>query len=984
VSFFRQERITINTDQNDTEYTRKETSPTSVDDFPIDKSSDDLGAAADTTQGAYDVPIAERLKLRRKKSSAAKKDNTPTDGEVNTPKLNISLRKRKSLVLPGSEFNSSRKKRVPSGGIAKKKDAARVSNDISMSKSSRSLRKRKSSVLDGDKDSNTYTTSSALKAGGSTEESCAEEEEEEARHLELKPELAADLVVLPSHLRKKKASGHPLCKIKGCDKQGRSEKDEMCKAHYNTFKMAGRNTKDSGEEVESQLKSDCTGTVTERRSNRKKIAPELFVARPSTLGVGEDDEEEALYPDVAELKILPIQDRIRKESGHPLCKVEGCTKQGQGSTTDDMCKGHFTLFKKAGMSTKESDEEEEEEALYPDVAELKILPIQDRIRKESGHPLCKVEGCTKQGQGSTTDDMCKGHFTLFKKAGRSTKETGEEAGVFESDNKDSSMYLGGKVAAAEEEEDEALYSDVAELKIVPKEDRLNNANGIPFCKVEGCPKQGRNESDQMCRSHFNMFQKAGRSTKETGEKIVVEELPPVKRGRGRPRKIFEIDTYTKQEKLLVVNEPSLVKRGRGRPRKNPIVDRPPFEKRGRGRPRKSSTSQHATEVGDRPDSSTMLTSLFSFTRKSSETSDAQLVEEDIRGQPIQARGKPVTGLPEKSNVERTMTLRTNRVKSSKLRANEDAVVDRPPFEKRGRPRSRQLSREASKLQNVEKKTMTLRKHRVKSSKLRTDETDTEELVATKRDKETDVGVREMQSGNWEVWVSYQRKRCVMGTFHTLDEAVLANRIARSMLITERGVYLSGEETDINIQSAKEAITAAGITASNQSGQQSSKDIDYSSVGVYQTVSGSWVSVHTLLCKDFFFVCMFLTPVSNLFTPQLQTVILNYQGKQRGMGTYRMKAEAVLANKVARNMLATTKNSVLSTEESMQNVKLAKETASKAVSEMHSSGGSIDNELNVEPGTLAPGRWQSNKVRRDSFVSPFAFNLVFYPHTCTNW
>ena len=73
-----------------------------------------------------------------------------------------------------------------------------------------------------------------------------------------KPELAADLVVIPSHLRKKKASGHPLCKIKGCDKQGRSEKDDMCKSHYNTFKMAGRNTKETGEEVKSQMKSDDT------------------------------------------------------------------------------------------------------------------------------------------------------------------------------------------------------------------------------------------------------------------------------------------------------------------------------------------------------------------------------------------------------------------------------------------------------------------------------------------------------------------------------------------------------------------------------------------------------------------------------------------------------------------------------------------------------------------------------------------------------
>jgi len=564
VSFFlRQRRITVNTDQNDTVYSkRKETSPTSVDNFPIDKSSDDLGAAADTTQGAYDVPIAERLKLRRKKSSAAKKDNTPTDGEVNTPKLNISLRKRKSLVLPGSEFNSSRKKRVPSGGIAKKKDAP-VSNDISMSKSSRSLRKRKSSVLDSDKDSSTYTTSAALKAGGSTEESDDEKEEEETLHS--KPELlAADLVVLPSHLRKKKASGHPLCKIKGCDKQGRSEKDEMCKAHYNTFKMAGRNTKETGEEVKSQLKSDCT--VTERRSNRKKIAPELVVARPSILGGGDEEEDETFYP------------------------------------------------------------------------------------------------------------------------------------------------------------------DVAKLKIVPKEDRLNNANGIPFCKVEGCPKQGRNESEQMCRSHFNMFQKAGRSSKETGEKIVVEELPPVKRGRGRPR-------------------------------------------------------------------------------------------------------KPST--------------------------------------------SSQLSREATMQQTAEKKTMTLRKHRVKSSKLRTSEIGAEEDIGgeqkdqsegkpTYNNSDIPIGVREMRSGNFEVSLSYHGQPRSIGTYTTLDDAVQANKVARSMLITERGVHLSVEQISTNIQSAKDAIKASGIAASNLSGQQSSNDIDFSSIGVYQTVAGSWVS--QIISRLLFYVNVSDTGAKSLYHP----------------------------------------------------------------------------------------------------------------------
>ena len=46
-------------------------------------------------------------------------------------------------------------------------------------------------------------------------------------------------------------------------------------------------------------------------------------------------------------------------------------------------------------------------------------------------------------------------------------------------------------------------------------------------------------------------------------------------------------------------------------------------------------------------------------------------------------------------------------------------------------------------------------------------------------------------------------------------------------------------------------------------------------------------------------------------------------------------QATLANKVARNMLEVTKNSILSPEESMQNIKLAKEAARKAISEMES-------------------------------------------------
>lgn len=65
----------------------------------------------------------------------------------------------------------------------------------------------------------------------------------------------------------------------------------------------------------------------------------------------------------------------------------------------------------------------------------------------------------------------------------------------------------------------------------------------------------------------------------------------------------------------------------------------------------------------------------------------------------------------------------------------------------------------------------------------------------------------------------------------------------------------------------------------------------------------------------------------------QGVRVYYQGKHRGMGTYKTKEEAVLANQVARNCIAATKDSVLSIEESAEIAKLAKEAARKAVSEM---------------------------------------------------
>jgi len=67
----------------------------------------------------------------------------------------------------------------------------------------------------------------------------------------------------------------------------------------------------------------------------------------------------------------------------------------------------------------------------------------------------------------------------------------------------------------------------------------------------------------------------------------------------------------------------------------------------------------------------------------------------------------------------------------------------------------------------------------------------------------------MPSGNYEVGIVYQGKRRSIGTFNTLDDAILANKVARGMLKAESG-QLSAEQAARNVQSAKDAIKAAGV------------------------------------------------------------------------------------------------------------------------------------------------------------------------------
>ena len=83
---------------------RKERSPTSVDGVQEQSSPEHYLPTEDTNKGEFDIPIAERLKLRREKRKivppvAEKKGSDAIEGTMSTMAPSINLRKRKSTVL---------------------------------------------------------------------------------------------------------------------------------------------------------------------------------------------------------------------------------------------------------------------------------------------------------------------------------------------------------------------------------------------------------------------------------------------------------------------------------------------------------------------------------------------------------------------------------------------------------------------------------------------------------------------------------------------------------------------------------------------------------------------------------------------------------------------------------------------------------------------------------------------------------------------
>lgn len=70
------------------------------------------------------------------------------------------------------------------------------------------------------------------------------------------------------------------------------------------------------------------------------------------------------------------------------------------------------------------------------------------------------------------------------------------------------------------------------------------------------------------------------------------------------------------------------------------------------------------------------------------------------------------------------------------------------------------------------------------------------------------GVCETPNGTWRVQVYYQSCLQYIGTFQTLEQATLANEIARGMLKKDKGLRLSPEECEQNVKQAKEAASAS--------------------------------------------------------------------------------------------------------------------------------------------------------------------------------
>ena len=223
--------------------------------------------------------------------------------------------------------------------------------------------------------------------------------------------------------------------------------------------------------VGSRSKSTSTTIIDEKRTNRPKRKAAEIVSKES--GV---------------ISIAAAPKRRMCASGRYLtiCSTNGCenfAKKGDVCITHGAIRwSHGAKKLQDGVATEDYDSINKAEELSPpagippDIFNLRILSKNNRKQKPNGRCLCKIEDCSIQGR-SDKDDLCKRHFTLFNKVGRSTLETGDEK---ETEKESQEVGIPKSSAGAKKGKKEP-----SAVKVVKRAQRNVDADDRPVPRISG-------------------------------------------------------------------------------------------------------------------------------------------------------------------------------------------------------------------------------------------------------------------------------------------------------------------------------------------------------------------------------------------------------------------------------------------------------------------------------------------------------------------
>jgi len=148
---------------------------------------------------------------------------------------------------------------------------------------------------------------------------------------------------------------------------------------------------------------------------------------------------------------------------------------------------------------------------------------------------------------------------------------------------------------------------------------------------------------------------------------------------------------------------------------------------------------------------------------------------------------------------------------------------------------------------------------------------------------------------------------------------LARRVVRGALEATRALKLTAEETEANVELAKDAVAKA---------LSKLKDEKADVAGMTAMPSGKW------------------------------RVAMRYQGEPRNFGTYNTRERAMLANHIARGEVEATRGQKLTSGEAEANVKLAKDAVARFFSKLKDSAerrAPLDTDM-IGVTTTVSGKW----------------------------